>query len=88
MVFPNPASERLTIQISPLNYLRGQKNAVIEVYNVLGEKVKEIPLPTFAKLQRDKEEIETDVSQLPAGMYYVIVKSGAQMFTKQFVVWR
>jgi len=71
---PNPATDFLEISL-PKNAL---KDVSIQVYNVFGECIKEIPLnPPFSK-----GEIKLDVSGLPSGVYFVKVGEKVGKFVK------
>ncbi|MCY7411283.1 MAG: T9SS type A sorting domain-containing protein, partial [Chitinophagales bacterium] len=74
-IFPNPANENLTIDLSVLN----NKNVSLEVTNVLGKRVKEIN-NVFAS-----SNTILDVADLPKGNYLLKVISGGETFKRTFV---
>ncbi len=70
MVFwPNPASERVVFV--PQSFRSG----TITVYNAMGSAVLTLPCA-------GQQFIETDVSSLSAGMYYVVMRSGDQVISR------
>jgi hypothetical protein len=72
-VFPNPATNELLVQSSE----PGDK-AVIEIYNVLGEKCL---TPALSK----GEGVRVDVSSLPAGIYFLKVRGEKEERIAKFV---
>lgn len=77
-VFPNPATDFVTIQLMNLK----EKNIQIKLYNVLGqtviEKKEENVSTTF--------ETQIDLSQLSAGIYIVKVYSEGKEIAKRYMV--
>ena len=71
-LYPNPASNRLTVVVGSLG-----RGATLEVFNVLGQRVK-----TTAVVQ---EEAIVDVSSLKAGMYSVRLTTKDGSVTRSFV---
>jgi len=73
-VYPNPASDKLTVQLTEgtINHL--------QITNVTGQVVFESNTALSARL------VTLPVSQLTPGVYYLQVLSGAQKATKAFVV--
>jgi hypothetical protein len=51
----------------------------IEIYNVLGEKVKTLS-PALSQSER---ELRIDVSHLPTGMYFIKIGDKMQKFVKE-----
>ncbi len=78
VIYPNPASEYITIQTSEV--LETSEVSEIKIFNTLGECVIEFPdvqhLGDVGHLQR------IDVSHLPRGVYYVHIGSRTQIFVK------
>lgn len=70
MMYPNPAKDRLTIKYNT------RETVNIEIYNVLGTKVKSI---AHSGLESD-----INVSDLQNGIYFVRYKNGNQMVSKTF----
>jgi len=64
-VSPNPASDIITISF-PDNFKN--KNTDMIIFNVMGVEVRHVPV-----IQNDKE-INVDISSLPAGLYFVVMK--------------
>ena len=65
-IFPNPTSTTIALSLPP------NQNAMLSIFNLLGEKVKE------EKVSGD--DVTIDVSELPAGLYFV--KSKEQLIGK------
>ena len=83
-VYPNPVEERITIQkaqvtsgTAPQGVLR---TVEISIYSMIG--VSAVSLPTTYCLL---PTCTIDVSQLPAGMYYIELRSGSQSLRAKFV---
>ena len=74
--YPNPVTETLTVT----SYLLAGSNANLSVYNMLGEKVKNISDLTFEKLS-----VEVDCSQLPAGIYLIELTSENSNYWSRFI---
>ncbi|MBE2188870.1 MAG: T9SS type A sorting domain-containing protein [Desulfobulbaceae bacterium] len=78
-VFPNPASEYITIT-KPSKGFEPSEGSEIKIFNTLGECVIELTdvqhLGDVGHLQR------IDVSNLPRGVYYLRIGSRTQMFVK------
>lgn len=76
--YPNPATE-----VANINYALQQswQNAEVELYSMLGSKVKTI------KLKEDQGTLKLDVSTLPAGMYfYTLSVDGKAVNTKKMLI--
>lgn len=69
-MYPNPVKDRLTIKYN------SRETVNIEIYNVLGTKVKSI---AHSGLESD-----VNVSDLQNGIYFVRYKNGNQMISKTF----
>jgi len=74
-VFPNPAQEKIWIHSNKyqVDYL--------ELYNAAGMLMQATSLEGV-------EEIETDVSEIPNGAYWIRLKSGGQVFTGKVLILR
>ncbi len=68
--FPNPAKDRLTIKYYT------KENLTIDIYNVLGSKVKSI---SYSGL-----DTEISIADLQNGIYFIRFKDGAQTISKAF----
>ena len=78
-VFPNPSSSNVTVNYS----LPAQSAAIIDLYNVMGEKVKSIcnkmqPAGTY--------NLQIDVSDLSAGIYFIKGNFGDAMFNEKLII--
>lgn len=71
-VFPNPAKEQLTVKY------QSKETIAIEVYNVLGTRVKTI--------YHTGLESEINVGDLKNGVYFIRFKDGNQTISKQITV--
>ncbi|MBU3662872.1 MAG: T9SS type A sorting domain-containing protein [Bacteroidetes bacterium] len=69
-MYPNPVKDRLTIKYN------ARETVNIEIYNVLGTKVKSI---SHSSLESD-----VNVSDLQNGIYFIRYKNGNQMVSKPF----
>ncbi len=77
-IYPNPAFNQLNIFLTPGPLW---KTVNISIMNVLGEEIQSIQLPT------PNSQLPTlvDVSSLPAGMYFLEMKTGSGIATQRFV---
>ncbi len=80
-LFPNPTSNKLFLQSRKVI-----KTENIEIYSSLGTKISGIEPKNvgFAYLNG----YEVDVTNLPAGMYYLKMESGGKLLTREFIVMR
>ncbi len=78
-IYPNPAKELLNIDFS-----LSKKSAVsIEIFNVNGQKINTISNNNYVI---GKNHVESDLSQLNAGIYWISVRTDSFTETKKFVV--
>lgn len=71
-VFPNPFKERITLKYNAVE--------AIELYNVIGEKVKSFELPS------NQTQTEIELSDLNAGIYFIrTYKEGLIVETKKII---
>jgi hypothetical protein len=79
-VFPNPSSGKINIEF----ILNDNSPVYIELFNSNGQKLKTIrnDLQTFAGQNR----IESDLSDYPAGIYWITVRSDSVTETRKFIV--
>ncbi len=77
-IYPNPASNQLTIH-TPSSF---SASATVSIINVLGEVVRTLPM---SLLEREGEDAAIDIHNLPAGMYFLQMKSENGNDTKRFV---
>lgn len=73
-VFPNPASEMVTISLK-----NPSEKSVLVMYDVMGRLVKEINF-------ENKNEIHFSVEALQAGIYYLKISEGTKHTTKKLIV--
>ena len=73
-VFPNPASENVTISIK-----KTSENASIVMFDVMGRMVKQIAFGA-------KKEIQFSVGNLQPGIYYLKISEGKKQTTKKLIV--
>ena len=83
VVFPNPVKDQLTMHIPIAIGTQCRIGAAVDVsiYNVLGERVHTVPLPSILSPQPSV----FDVSSLPSGMYYLELKSPTGIFRTRFL---
>jgi hypothetical protein len=72
MVYPNPASSDLTIAYKPET-----KNAVVEIFNSIGQQVKQIALVD--------ENQQITIADLTNGLYILKLNDGKNSATQRFV---
>jgi hypothetical protein len=77
-VYPNPASDRIAVQVSSLH---GAGECVATVYNILGEKVAQKVLDA----QSEGWQAEFAIAHLAAGRYLMQITNGQQKCTKTFI---
>ncbi len=77
-IYPNPASEKITIQFDKEHSAPHQ----IELFDVNGRLVKSI---FKGRLQQENVELETDISALSSGTYFIKVQVKGQTFSKQLI---
>ena len=79
--FPNPSSERTTIQfkLSMPDYVK------IDIYNLLGEKVLAVTNRYFSTLEN---KISFDTKNLPVGIYFYRIQGTTFSEVKKFVIAR
>ena len=73
-IFPNPVYRKLNIQ------LEGAENCedtMLNIYNTKGKEVKILNLENCS--------VETDVSDLPSGVYQLVISKNGNLISKQFV---
>ena len=76
ILYPNPTNNTITL----VSNLVLEDEIQIEIYNALGQKVKEI------SINEDINTIDINVSSLLDGIYNVRLQSGNYKITKSFVV--
>lgn len=76
ILYPNPASRSITLESN----LVLEDEIQIEIYNALGQKVKEVAI------NEDSSTIDIEVSSLLDGIYNIRLQSGTYKITKSFVV--
>lgn len=76
-VFPNPASQMVTININNQIF---KNNYKLQLYNVLGEKVE------ISKSNVSSNSIQMDVSELNKGIYFIKIGNENVSTTKRLIV--
>ena len=79
--YPNPFNPQTTIEFN----IPKRENVVIEVYDLLGQKVKTL-LDT--ELERGNHKIEFNAFGLSSGIYFYQMKTGGLTITKKMIVLR
>ncbi|NTW32794.1 MAG: T9SS type A sorting domain-containing protein [Bacteroidetes bacterium] len=72
-IFPNPASDKITVNTS-------EKINTIEIYNIVGEKV--YSLNNF----KQQKSNEINLSGINTGIYFVKIFNGEKYFTKKIII--
>lgn len=78
-LYPNPASSHLTLNFGEGNE---KSEAAISLYDTIGKKVKE----SFVKLEGYSSQVEIDVSNLPKGIYILMVKATNQTWEEKLII--
>ncbi|MFN4083897.1 MAG: T9SS type A sorting domain-containing protein [Bacteroidia bacterium] len=71
-LFPNPAKDKISVKYQT------RENISIDIYNVLGSKVKNI--------NHSGMETEINITDLKNGVYFIRFNDGNKTYTKQFTV--
>jgi len=79
-VYPNPASDVLTIRYQ----LNRESEITMRISDVNGVPVHGL----HSQLNADMQENHIDVSQMPAGVYFLYLRSADQVISRKFVVLR
>ena len=80
-VFPNPVNSHTTIMVNlpePINF-----DNSIKILNINGEIVDEIK---FENNSFNEFEINWNKGNLPAGVYFLVIKTGKEILTEKFVI--
>lgn len=81
LVYPNPASDQLTIERMQLA-AGDQGFAKIELYNLLGNKVKAI-----ISSENEHEIVNMDVSQYAGGIYFIVISlTDGKRLTRKLII--
>lgn len=78
-VFPNPFSDKTNISFS----LNTTQNVIIEVYNMLGEKVSTIDKGI---LSQGSQVVEFDRSKLTNGVYFITMNINNRLITEKIII--
>lgn len=75
-IYPNPANDLLTVNLpKEIN-----DNATIEVYNMLGKKMKSV------RIGNAMDRVNVEVDELPRGTYIIrVVENGSSLFSRTFL---
>ncbi len=76
-VYPNPSNGHIFIDVN----LSEKKDGIIDINNVLGEKVYSYQFKNLTA-----ESIEADLSILKKGIYFISLKSGKDYITKKLII--
>lgn len=71
-VFPNPASEKITIQLND-----SEKAGIFELFNVIGKKI---------TLETISNSTQLDVNNIPPGTYFYQIKLKQKVFTGKIII--
>jgi len=78
-IFPNPTKGALTVQFQ----LAETAAVAVEIVDMFGKSQKRLPVET---LNRGQHEWQLDVSNLPAGLYHLILQMGERRLSQKIVV--
>ncbi len=86
-IFPNPALDHLTIRYrvpDPSTTLgTGSGYRMIDLYSIEGRKIREL---VNEEMPAGTHEMEIDVSDLPAGVYFIRVQAGSEIAVRKLIV--
>jgi hypothetical protein len=75
-IFPNPANDKLFIDLKDNQDLFSESNAAIEIYDLLGKRAAQ-----FAATTAKRQMIAIDISGLPVGTYIITTKNNDKQTT-------
>lgn len=78
-IYPNPAKDKLNIRFD----LDNAMDIKLEIFNVQGQS---LVLIQEGILTNGRHEINTDISDLAKGVYYLKISDGSNNLTKRFIV--
>ena len=88
IVSPNPAQEKIKVELPPyfydinfIDYLGELNDDIIEIYDVLGNRVI-IEKPDLLDAIENQKDIEVDISGIPPGVYFLRYGKLSQKFVK------
>jgi hypothetical protein len=79
-LFPNPASEYITIS-KPSEGFEPSEGSDVKIFNMLGECVMTAPT-AHPSTGSGSDNLRIDISHLPRGVYYIRIGSRSKMFVK------
>lgn len=88
IIYPNPASDFITISLGSFGACSNENNNVaspndsIEIYDVMGILVTQIPMSVFNSQTKVLDLPRIDISHLPAGVYFMKVGNRFEKFVK------
>jgi sporulation protein YlmC with PRC-barrel domain len=80
-IFPNPVKAKMQISLKsekPISEILS-----MEIYNNRGVKVDEIE---FKNNSSQETEVKWNKGDLPAGVYYLVIKTEKERLTKKFII--
>lgn len=77
-IFPNPASEEINISLK----LEKPTDVEMQLYNSLGQKIKEV---LEEKLTAGQNKIDFSVEDIPEGVYYLKIYTNENEFTRKII---
>ncbi|MCD4737553.1 MAG: T9SS type A sorting domain-containing protein, partial [Bacteroidales bacterium] len=80
-LFPNPVKDEMKISIKSDKPINGISS--VEIYNNHGQKVDEIK---FESNSSNEFEIKWDKGNLPAGVYYIVIKTKKEYLSEKFII--
>lgn len=79
LVYPNPVNDILTVSVNPKNNI---EDLSVELINLFGQKI----VTTQKKNVTGEFKFENDLSFLPSGMYFVVVKENGKTVISKKVI--
>lgn len=80
-VFPNPATEYLTVKFNTKNGNNEDNNYTLSLYDVTGKIYKQ----EHNAISGDNSNYTIDISTIPNGTYYLAITSGRKIYVKHFI---
>ncbi len=85
-IYPNPAGNQITVVIANPDLIGMKQSLALDIYNILGEKAPFAYVQGDASSQAERSRsLIIDVSTLPAGMYFLQMKTERAIDTERFV---
>ena len=78
-LFPNPASDKLTIQRSEIGWMNGSSLLMVDMQGKVWKN-------EVLNYQEGQEQIELNTSVLPSGLYNLVIFSGQEKVSRKVMI--